>query len=204
MKRNTTKRSNERRLLRPRLEVKEEEGFDRSDVKKALLESLYEQRKEERRKELEKELKRRENCFKDTFNHKDRKKGKYDYRYFSRNKEQEDSDLKGKEEVVERISRRKNQLRREEKIRSQETEIKEKGKVKSLVKSKEILVKGKEKAKISEVISEQREKTNGIISEEKTATVKVKHNDTKKNLDVETLPSTSDFVRFMSLNYSNG
>ncbi|EJW71938.1 hypothetical protein WUBG_17155, partial [Wuchereria bancrofti] len=52
------------------------EGFDRSDVKKALLESLYEQRKEERRKELAKELKRRENYSRNKLIEKDQKRSK--------------------------------------------------------------------------------------------------------------------------------
>ncbi|VDM23970.1 unnamed protein product [Toxocara canis] len=53
--------SPEKRTLRPRLQYKEEvppvhtEGFAESEVKKALLESIYEQRKQDRRKELEKE-----------------------------------------------------------------------------------------------------------------------------------------------------
>ncbi|CAG9538977.1 unnamed protein product [Cercopithifilaria johnstoni] len=152
MRRNFTRRFNERRLLRPRLEVKEEEGFDRSDVKKALLESLHEQRKEERRKELEKELKQRGN---------------------------------------------------------HETEIKEKGKAKSSeVKNKSaVAVKSKEKAKVvQEVVSEQGEKTSEIIlhgTDVNGRIEKVGHKNVRKDLDIETLPSTRDFIRFMSLDYSD-
>ncbi|MFH4980000.1 hypothetical protein AB6A40_006709 [Gnathostoma spinigerum] len=48
------KQSNTIRNLRPRLEYKVEEGFAGSDVKKALLESIYEKHKQDHKKELEK------------------------------------------------------------------------------------------------------------------------------------------------------
>ncbi|VDK44489.1 unnamed protein product [Anisakis simplex] len=58
-KRANSSSSLEKRALRPRLEYKEEEGFAESEVKKALLESIYEQSKQNRRRELEKEKRKK-------------------------------------------------------------------------------------------------------------------------------------------------
>lgn len=200
MKRNLAKRSNEQRLLRPRLEVKEEEGFDRSDVKKALLESLYEQRKEERRKELAKELKRRENYSRNRLTEKDQKRSKSnEHRNNSEDKKQnENSKLKRKKEkrgVEQHTSKDKNLLKGKEKVKIQENLV---------IKNKDavVVLKSKEKIKVSkERIADQEEKLNEVIPEEaKTVVEKVVH---KKVFDIEALPSTTDFVRFMSLDYSD-
>ncbi|VDK87918.1 unnamed protein product, partial [Litomosoides sigmodontis] len=64
------------------------------------------------------------------------------------------------------------------------------------------VAKSKEKAKIPEVISERREKSSGIFGDETDTIIdKVEYNNFKKELDFETLPSTNDFNRFMSLDY---
>ncbi|KAM3720915.1 DNA-directed RNA polymerase subunit beta [Dirofilaria immitis] len=210
MRRSAAKQSNERRLLRPRLEVKEEEGFDRSDVKKALLESLYEQRKEERRKELEKELKRRGNHVTYRLTQKDQKRKGDEYRYNNIDKKQkESSGLKGRKEkarIEHYATRSKNLLKGKEKIGIQKFGIKEKRKAESLeVRSKDIaLVKSREKTKIPEVIIDQREEIDEIIPETTNTIIeKIEHKNVKKGLDIETLPSTRDFVRFLSLDYSD-
>lgn len=66
-------------------------------------------------------------------------------------------------------------------------------------------MKNREKAKIPEVISEHREKTSEIVPNEPDAIIaKVEHKNVIKDLDIETLPSTRDFIRFMSLDYSDG
>uniref|UniRef100_A0AAF5PG04 GPI ethanolamine phosphate transferase 3 n=1 Tax=Wuchereria bancrofti TaxID=6293 RepID=A0AAF5PG04_WUCBA len=204
MKRSLAKRSNEQRLLRPRLEVKEEEGFDRSDVKKALLESLYEQRKEERRKELAKELKRRENYSRNRLIEKDQKRSKNNEHNICGSggkKQSENSKLKRKKEkrgVEQHTSKDKNLLKGKEKVKIQENLV---------VKNKDavVVVKSKEKIKVSEVrITDQEEKRDEIISEEaKIVIEKVEHKKVKKDFDIEALPSTRDFVRFMSLDYSD-
>ncbi|EFO24582.1 hypothetical protein LOAG_03904 [Loa loa] len=212
MRRNLAKQTNEQRLLRPRLEVKEEEGFDRSDVKKALLESLYEQRKEERRKELEGELRRCGNRIRNRLTQKDQKRNKrnvhrcdYGSKKYKENSKLAERKERGKSE--ERILKSKNLLRGKEKVNIQETEIKEKGRVRSLeVRNNDTaVVKNREKAKIPEVrIIEQKEKTSEVIPEKANTIIeKVEHKNVKKDLDIETLPSTSDFVRFMSLDYSD-
>uniref|UniRef100_A0A8R1TM52 GPI ethanolamine phosphate transferase 3 n=1 Tax=Onchocerca volvulus TaxID=6282 RepID=A0A8R1TM52_ONCVO len=211
MKRSIAQRSNEQRLLRPRLEVKEEEGFDRSDVKKALLESLYELRREERRKELKKELERSKNYIVNNFTQKDQRKNNGEKNRCSNRdrKENDGFELKKRKEKIrieEHTAKSKNLSERKEKVEIQKPEIKEKGTAKSLkVENKDAaLVKSKEKTKSAEVVGEKREETSKIIPEETNTIIeKVEHKSLKNGLDIETLPSTRDFVRFMSLDYSD-
>lgn len=161
---------------------------------------------------MENELKRRGNHVRNRFTQKDRKKKGNDDKYNNRGKKQkESSKLKGREEkgrVEECSSKNKNLLKGKEEIKIQEIEIKEKKKAKSLeVKIKDTaIVKNKEKTKVPEVkVSEQKEKTNEISPEEANTIIeKVEYKNAKKHLDIEALPSTRDFVRFMSLDYSDG
>ncbi|VDO55150.1 unnamed protein product [Brugia timori] len=165
-----------------------------------MLESLYEQRKEERRKELAKELKRRENYSRNRLTEKDQKRSKSnEHRNNSEDKKQnENSKLKRKKEkrgVEQHTSKDKNLLKGKEKVKIQENLV---------IKNKDavVVLKSKEKIKVSkERIADQEEKLNEVIPEEaKTVVEKVVH---KKVFDIEALPSTTDFVRFMSLDYSD-
>lgn len=140
---------------------------------------------------------------------KDRKKTKTNkHRCGNKGERQKESlELKGRKREEERSSRGKNLLLEREKIEIQDTKIKDKGKSKCLeVKNRGTTVaKSKEKAKITEVVGEQREKRGGIFRDEANTVIqKVEYKNFKKEMDIETLPSTSDFIRFMSLDYSNG
>lgn len=167
-----------------------QEGFDKSDVKKALLESLYEQRKEQRRKELDKELKRAGGA-KKKLTEKGDDKREEEVENTQRNGGRgiaKNSEVKSKDKGKIRISKSssKELLKSKERIRNPETEVRDKGKFGDL-----------------EVVCSQKEKRKEIPEETK-AIVERGRMEAEGGIAIESLPSTRDFIRFISLDYSEG
>lgn len=204
MKRNTLKQSpsDKRRILRPRLEVKEEEGFDKSDVKKALLESLYEQHKEERRKNLEADVKRGkvnkrefvegdEEGFEGTV-HASSQWEEEQVKFFK---------VKYKDKVKVRDLAAKTREVSREKVANREVKYGEEVRDYPSVNDKEA-TQDRDKTKHLEMVDCQKEKGKEHPVKTKVNTEKLKSKEVWRNLDIDSLPSTADFIRFVSLDYS--